>query len=279
MLDHVSLRVQDFPRALAFYRAALAPIGYQVAMEFPGAAGLGERGKPDLWITLTDKPLLPTHIAFRTDRARVDAFHAAALAAGGIDNGPPGAARRLSPALLRGVRDRSRRQQHRGRLPRSAGRAQAAQPARARAASPRRPAKKVKKPPRKPANARRRRRPRSGGSARRQRRTRSRTRPIVAGALMAATIALPAGVSARPRPRFEPTDLEWEETGVFEVDVEFGADPQPGPVALRDPRLRARLRHPPQRRARPRRRLRASRARCRARSRSTTRCPTACGRR
>ena len=35
MLDHVSLRVQDFPRALAFYRAALAPIGYTVAMEFP----------------------------------------------------------------------------------------------------------------------------------------------------------------------------------------------------------------------------------------------------
>ena len=47
-------------------------------------------------------------------------------------------------------------------------------------------------------------------------------RSIVAGALMAATIALPAGVSARPRPRFEPTDLEWESTGVFEVDVEFG---------------------------------------------------------
>ena len=55
------------------------------------------------------------------------------------------------------------------------------------------------------------------------------TRPIVAGALMAATIALPAGVSARPRPRFEPTDLEWEETGVFEVDLEFGAIRSPGP--------------------------------------------------
>ena len=55
------------------------------------------------------------------------------------------------------------------------------------------------------------------------------TRPIVAGALMAATIALPAGVSARPRPRFEPTDLEWEETGVAEVDLEFGAIRSPGP--------------------------------------------------
>src|SRR4029079_8219815 len=90
MLDHVSLRVQDLGRAVAFYRAALAPIGYQVAMEFPGAAGLGEPGKTDLWITLTDKPLPAAHIAFRTDRARVDAFHAAALAAGGTDNGAPG---------------------------------------------------------------------------------------------------------------------------------------------------------------------------------------------
>ena len=55
------------------------------------------------------------------------------------------------------------------------------------------------------------------------------TRPIVAGALMAATIALPASASARPRPRFEPTDLEWEETGVAEVDMEFGAVRSPGP--------------------------------------------------
>jgi len=90
MLDHVSLRVQDLERAVAFYRAALAPIGYAVAMEFPGAAGLGEPGKTTLWITMTDKPLHAAHIAFRTDRARVDAFHAAALAAGGADAGAPG---------------------------------------------------------------------------------------------------------------------------------------------------------------------------------------------
>jgi catechol 2,3-dioxygenase-like lactoylglutathione lyase family enzyme len=97
MLDHVSLRVQDYARALAFYKAALAPIGYSVAMEFPGSAGLGEPGKTDLWITLTDRPLHPTHIAFRTDRARVDAFHAAALAAGGTDNGPPGVREHYTP--------------------------------------------------------------------------------------------------------------------------------------------------------------------------------------
>src|SRR4029077_3385700 len=90
MLDHISLRVQDFARALTFYKAALAPIGYRVAMEYPGGAGLGEPGKPDLWLSLTDKALHPTHVAFRTDRASVDAFHAAALAAGGTDNAPPG---------------------------------------------------------------------------------------------------------------------------------------------------------------------------------------------
>ena len=90
MLDHVSLRVQDFERVTAFYRAALAPIGYQVEMEFADYIGLGEDGKPALWITRTGNPLSPTHIAFRTDRARVDAFYAAALAAGGADNGAPG---------------------------------------------------------------------------------------------------------------------------------------------------------------------------------------------
>ena len=90
MLDHISLRVVDFDRALAFYKAALAPIGYQVVMEFPGYAGLGEKGKPDLWITKTDKPVNPIHVAFRVDRGRVDAFHAAALAAGGTDEGGPG---------------------------------------------------------------------------------------------------------------------------------------------------------------------------------------------
>lgn len=90
MLDHISLRVQDFPRAVAFYRAALAPIGYDVLMEFPDAAGLGAGGKADLWIMKADEQLNPTHLAFASDRSCVEAFHAAALAAGATDNGPPG---------------------------------------------------------------------------------------------------------------------------------------------------------------------------------------------
>jgi catechol 2,3-dioxygenase-like lactoylglutathione lyase family enzyme len=90
MLDHISLRVQDFSRALSFYRTALAPIGYDVIMEYPGAVGLGAQGKPDFWIMKTDQPLNPTHVAFVSERERIDAFHSAALAAGGSDNGPPG---------------------------------------------------------------------------------------------------------------------------------------------------------------------------------------------
>jgi catechol 2,3-dioxygenase-like lactoylglutathione lyase family enzyme len=89
MLDHISLRVQDHSRAVAFYRAALAPLGYRVLMEFPGAAGLGA-GMPDFWLMATEQPLNPTHVAFSADRATVDAFHVAALAAGGTDNGQPG---------------------------------------------------------------------------------------------------------------------------------------------------------------------------------------------
>jgi catechol 2,3-dioxygenase-like lactoylglutathione lyase family enzyme len=90
MLDHVSLRVQDLDRALAFYKPALAAIGYQVLMEFPGTVGMGADGKPDLWLSQTDQPVSPIHIALSSTRPSVDAFHSAATAAGGSDNGPPG---------------------------------------------------------------------------------------------------------------------------------------------------------------------------------------------
>jgi catechol 2,3-dioxygenase-like lactoylglutathione lyase family enzyme len=91
MIDHVSVRVQDFPRLLAFYREALAPIGYEVLMEYPGAVGLGVDGKPDLWLMQTEQMVNPTHVALSAEtRDPIDAFYAAGLAAGGTDNGPPG---------------------------------------------------------------------------------------------------------------------------------------------------------------------------------------------
>jgi catechol 2,3-dioxygenase-like lactoylglutathione lyase family enzyme len=90
MIDHVSLRVTDLARARAFYLKALAPLGYSVLMEFPEAIGMGADKKPDLWITQVGATTA-VHLAFLAkDRAMVDAFHAAALAAGGQDFGPPG---------------------------------------------------------------------------------------------------------------------------------------------------------------------------------------------
>ncbi len=97
MIDHISLRVTDFARAKAFYVAALAPLGYTALMEFPGMLGLGIDGKPDFW--LTEAPATtPTHIAFRArSRALVKAFHDAAIAAGGKDNGAPGPRKEYHP--------------------------------------------------------------------------------------------------------------------------------------------------------------------------------------
>src|SRR5947207_1763123 len=89
MIDHLSLRVSDFDKSLAFYQAALAPLGYRVLMQFPGMAGLGV-DMPDFWVTHSANAINPTHLAFSAERAAIHAFHEAALAAGGRDNGAPG---------------------------------------------------------------------------------------------------------------------------------------------------------------------------------------------
>jgi catechol 2,3-dioxygenase-like lactoylglutathione lyase family enzyme len=90
MIDHVTLRVRDLAAAKAFYAAALAPLGYQVGKEFPEAIGLGVGGMLDFWL-VGDAEAKPQHLAFSApNRAGVDAFHTAALSAGGADNGPPG---------------------------------------------------------------------------------------------------------------------------------------------------------------------------------------------
>jgi catechol 2,3-dioxygenase-like lactoylglutathione lyase family enzyme len=91
MIDHVTANVSDFEQAKSFYGQALAPLGYSLAMEFPGAAGFGSaEGIPDFWIGSSDERGA-THVAFSaTDRATVDAFYEAATSAGGKDNGAPG---------------------------------------------------------------------------------------------------------------------------------------------------------------------------------------------
>ncbi len=92
MIDHVGLPVSDYARSKEFYSAALAPLGFELAMEFGGhSAGFAREGKPWFWIHQGEPAATGVHVAFRAaDTATVDAFHAAALAAGGEDNGPPG---------------------------------------------------------------------------------------------------------------------------------------------------------------------------------------------
>ncbi|MGH2339917.1 VOC family protein [Segnochrobactraceae bacterium EtOH-i3] len=98
-MDHIGFLVTDLDRARAFYEAALAQLGLGLQMEVPAGLagphahlGYGEGGKPFFWITGgADGAGLCLHVAFAAgSRAEVDAFYAAALAAGGRDNGPPG---------------------------------------------------------------------------------------------------------------------------------------------------------------------------------------------
>lgn len=109
MIDHYTLVVRDYEAAKAFYLTALAPLGYQLVMEITRdmvpslpcekTCGIGVGGKPDLWLRPAEGTVVPTHIAFRADsRAVVDAFHAAALAAGARDNGPPGVRAHYHPS-------------------------------------------------------------------------------------------------------------------------------------------------------------------------------------
>ncbi len=101
MIDHLSITVADYDKSKQFYTRALAPLGYSVIMEFTkaqipnlegkGVCGLGEGGKPDFWMTDGKAPTTPTHLAFSAkNRATVDAFFEAALAAGAKSNGEPG---------------------------------------------------------------------------------------------------------------------------------------------------------------------------------------------
>jgi catechol 2,3-dioxygenase-like lactoylglutathione lyase family enzyme len=94
-LDHVGLAVADYARSKAFYQQALAPLGMTMLMAFSeAAAGFGREdgGRPSFFIEAHGEPVRGRlHIALAAEtRAQVDAFHAAALEAGGTDNGAPG---------------------------------------------------------------------------------------------------------------------------------------------------------------------------------------------
>lgn len=95
MIDHTGINVSDFPASKAFYKKVLATLGYSLRLDLGDAAGFGDGAGDDpggdFWIA-AGTPFTPrSHIAFSApDFAAVQAFHAAALAAGGTDNGAPG---------------------------------------------------------------------------------------------------------------------------------------------------------------------------------------------
>ena len=99
MIDHVGFAVSDIEVSKRFYGAALAPLGVELLMtvtpdmtEAGGTAlGFGRDGKPFFWVGDNERVGEGSHVAFAVaSRGEVDAFHAAALAAGGRDNGAPG---------------------------------------------------------------------------------------------------------------------------------------------------------------------------------------------
>jgi len=98
MIDHIGIGAGDFEASRRFYLAALAPLGIGVMMEVTPedsggyhGLGLGKDGKPFFWLGNNGPRGSGIHIAFvASTRAEVDAFYAAAMAAGGRDNGAPG---------------------------------------------------------------------------------------------------------------------------------------------------------------------------------------------
>lgn len=95
MIDHISIGVRDISRAKQFYDVTLDALGYTCLSEAEDSLGYG-RDTVALWVVAVDSPIPPDagsglHLCFTaSSRKEVDAFHMAALGAGGYDNGKPG---------------------------------------------------------------------------------------------------------------------------------------------------------------------------------------------
>lgn len=92
MIDHTSINVKEYEVSKELFATMLAPLGYAIVMDLAEykTVGLGD-GKPDFWISEKKESTAGTHVAFEAkNKEQVDAFHAAALAAGATDNGAPG---------------------------------------------------------------------------------------------------------------------------------------------------------------------------------------------
>ncbi|MGJ4909216.1 VOC family protein [Bradyrhizobium sp. HKCCYLRH2015] len=95
MIDHVSVGVSDLARSARFYERTLAPLGLTRLVERPSTIGFG-KSYPEFWINLRAgmarvSAETGSHLCFRARSSDdVDAFHAAALEAGGVSDGAPG---------------------------------------------------------------------------------------------------------------------------------------------------------------------------------------------
>ena len=107
MLDHVFVSVTDVQRSIAFYERALAPLGISHILDYdgkdgppghPDLKGFGRDGRVFFWLRPGHADSRCAHIGFVAhSQTEVDAFHAAALAAGASDNGAPGARLHYDP--------------------------------------------------------------------------------------------------------------------------------------------------------------------------------------
>ena len=95
MIDHISIGVRDLERSARFYESTLAPLGLAKLVTRPATVGFGKR-YPEFWINLRPAmaPVAPEsgcHVCLRAkSEGEIDAFHQAALGAGGSSAGPPG---------------------------------------------------------------------------------------------------------------------------------------------------------------------------------------------
>jgi catechol 2,3-dioxygenase-like lactoylglutathione lyase family enzyme len=97
MIDHIGIHVTDLKKSLDFYSKVLEPIGYTNSVNDEDSGSLGKQDGPDIYLYRA-KSATKMHLAFKaTSRAVVDQFHAAALKAGGRDNGKPGIRKDYSP--------------------------------------------------------------------------------------------------------------------------------------------------------------------------------------
>ena len=99
IIDHIGFGVSDIEKSKEFYIKCLLPLGIKLIAEEGQNVGFGKDKKAPFWFGPNSDASRKIHIAFIAEnRKQVDEFYRAAIAAGAIDNGPPGIRKRYHPA-------------------------------------------------------------------------------------------------------------------------------------------------------------------------------------